>query len=223
MSDQASTLDCVRTLPAAVPKTSRVRKLLFDVSVALTLLLLLSPLLLLVCVLIKVTDRGPVLFKHTRIGLKGRPFGCLKFRTMILNSEAVLADHLSKDAHARAEWAANHKLAQDPRVTPLGKLLRATSLDELPQLFNIISGDMSLVGPRPITESELPRYGDAAALYLAFRPGLTGLWQISGRSNCTYEERVQLDAQYVREWSLRKDMLIMLLTIPAVLSRRGSC
>ncbi len=223
MSDQASTLNFVRSLPVAVPATNRVRKLLFDIVTATALLLLLSPLLLLICVLLKVTDKGPILFKHTRIGLKGRPFGCLKFRTMILNSEAVLAEHLSKDANARAEWAANHKLAQDPRVTPLGRFLRATSLDELPQLINIVCGDMSLVGPRPITEAELPRYGDAAILYLSFRPGLTGLWQISGRSSCSYEERVLLDTQYIREWSLRKDLMIMLLTIPAVLSRRGSC
>jgi len=141
---------------------------------------------------------------------------------MVVGSEAVLAELLERDPNARSEWEASRKLSRDPRITALGNFLRKTSLDELPQLFNVLAGDMSLVGPRPVVPDELTRYGDRVAYYLAVRPGLTGLWQVSGRNNCTYDERVALDSDYVERWGLGSDLLILFRTIPAVLKQHGS-
>nr|WP_083916018.1 sugar transferase [Methylobacterium sp. B34] len=193
-----------------------------DVSVAATALSLLLPLLLLIAVMIWATDRKAPIFRHMRIGRDGRRFGCLKFRSMIANGDAVLAAHLAANPQARAEWAATHKLSDDPRITPIGHVLRKTSLDELPQLWNVLRGEMSLVGPRPIVQAEVARYGRAFPTCFAVPPGVTGLWQVSGRSNTTYAERVALDLDYATRWSLRRDLLIMLRTIPAVLEQRGS-
>jgi exopolysaccharide production protein ExoY len=194
-----------------------------DVLGAGTLLVLTLPLFLLIAAIVR-RDGGPVLFRHTRLGLGGRPFACLKFRSMVMDSDARLAKLLAEDPAAAEEWAIRRKLAADPRITRIGATLRATSLDELPQLFNVLRGEMSLVGPRPVVREELERnYGPpAAAAYCATRPGITGLWQVSGRSDTTYAERVTLDTRYVRDWSIGLDILILLKTIPAVLKRRGA-
>jgi len=193
-----------------------------DVTVAATALFLLLPLLLLIAVLVYAGDGHPPIFRHRRLGRDGRSFGCLKFRSMIADGEAVLARHLAADPQARAEWAKTHKLSNDPRITAIGQVLRKTSLDELPQLWNVLRGEMSLVGPRPIVPAEVARYGRAFATCFAVPPGVTGLWQVSGRSDTSYAERVALDLDYASRWSLRRDIAIMLRTVPAVLAQRGS-
>jgi exopolysaccharide production protein ExoY len=193
-------------------------KRLTDIAVAVTGLLLAAPLMLIVALLIKLTDRGPIFFAHTRIGFNGEPFRCYKFRTMVADGDAVLEAHLAGDPAARAEWQETQKLRDDPRVGFLGRMLRKSSLDELPQLFNILRGDMSCVGPRPIIRAELERYGSAADYYLGTRPGLTGLWQVTGRSSTGYDHRVMLDTQYVRGWSLWADFVILCRT-PIALTR----
>jgi lipopolysaccharide/colanic/teichoic acid biosynthesis glycosyltransferase len=199
----------------------RVAKRTLDMAVAVLALLCLSPLLLAIALLVK-TDGGPALFAHGRIGQHGRRFRCLKFRTMGVDAERRLQDLLAADPAAAAEWAATQKLTADPRVTDIGAVLRKTSLDELPQLLNVLRGEMSLVGPRPIVAAEVSRYGDSIACYYAVQPGVTGLWQVSGRSETTYAYRVQLDAAYVRNWSFWRDLAILLKTLPAVLARRGA-
>ena len=168
-------------------------------------------------------DGGKAFFGHTRIGQHGRPFQCLKFRSMVPDAEAALARMLAEDPEAARQWALTRKLARDPRVTPLGAFLRASSLDEIPQLLNVLRGEMSLVGPRPVIQSELDlHYGPDSASYLLVRPGITGLWQTSGRSSTSYTERVALDRRYVSEFSLAADLRILLRTIPAVLKRTGA-
>jgi Undecaprenyl-phosphate galactose phosphotransferase WbaP len=199
----------------------RATKIAFDVAVAGVLLLLTLPFFALLYGLVRL-DGGPATFGHLRVGRNGQAFRCLKFRTMVPNAEAVLADLLARDADAAAEWAATHKLTRDPRITKLGRLLRKTSLDELPQLLNVLRLDMSLVGPRPIVTSELTYYGDDIEYYHAIRPGITGLWQVSGRSDTSYPRRVQLDNWYVRNWSLWSDVVILAKTVPAVLFQSGA-
>ena len=200
---------------------SRFIKTLFDQFVALSLLLVLSPLFLALAFLVR-ADGGPVLFGHKRIGENGRHFRCLKFRSMVLDADAVLQQVLVTNPGAQLEWEATHKLHDDPRVTPIGRVLRKTSLDELPQLLNVLRGEMSLVGPRPIIDAEIPRYGRDISYYFEAKPGITGLWQVSGRSNTTYEHRVRLDVWYVRNWSLWHDIAILLKTLPAVLKKEGA-
>lgn len=196
---------------------------IFDVTVAFWALVILLPLIVVVAVIVKASSRGPILFAHTRLGRDGREFKCLKFRTMVHNGDDVLRRHLGVNPAARAEWSRNFKLRTDPRVTPLGTFLRRSSMDELPQLLNVLAGSMSIVGPRPIVQAEVQRYGRYIADYKAVKPGLTGLWQISGRNNLTYRRRVAMDTAYARERNLLKDMRICLLTVPAVLLARGSC
>lgn len=211
--------------PSRVPKPSRMSwtaKRGLDVGVAATALFLLMPLLVLVAAAIWATDRKPPIFRHNRLGRNGRVFGCLKFRSMVANGDAVLAAHLATNPTARAEWDETHKLTDDPRVTAIGHVLRKTSIDELPQLWNILRGEMSLVGPRPIVEAEKTRYGSALTTCFSVPPGLTGLWQVSGRSDTSYAERVALDLDYASHWSLRRDIDIILRTVPAVLAQRGS-
>jgi lipopolysaccharide/colanic/teichoic acid biosynthesis glycosyltransferase len=165
----------------------------------------------------------PTLYRSRRVGLGGEPFDCLKFRTMVPGAEEVLAALLRTDERARAEWTRNCKLGNDPRVTRLGRMLRATSLDELPQLFNVLAGQMSLVGPRPVPRQELnARYGQHAVHYLRVRPGLTGPWQVSGRSDLPYEERVSLDVAYAKAPSLLTDLRILARTAVVVLARKGA-
>lgn len=194
----------------------------FDIVAALALLIVLAPIFLLLALLVR-RDGGPVFFRHTRIGRNGQRFHCLKFRTMVPDAEQRLARLLAEDAQAAAEWAQSFKLRHDPRITPVGRFLRKTSLDELPQLLNVLAGSMSLVGPRPIVEDELRRYGEAAALYLMLRPGLTGMWQINGRNDTSYDERVRFDAWYALNRSLWTDTKILVATVPAVMRKRGAC
>lgn len=184
-----------------------------DICIAVVALLLALPLLAMVALAIKLTMGGPVVFAHRRIGFAGAGFDCYKFRTMIKGAEEVLAQYLDAHPEAAAEWAQRRKLMHDPRVTFLGKMLRVASLDELPQLFNILRGDMSCVGPRPIIRDELELYGEAAPHYLRTRPGLTGLWQVSGRNSVSYERRVQLDLFYIQNWSITTDIKILIRTI----------
>ncbi len=194
-----------------------------DISIALLVLVSLAPLLLLLCLVVRLSDGGPALFRQTRVGKGGRLFACYKFRSMVLDADGALERHLRANPDAAREWAATQKLADDPRVTPLGRFLRKSSLDELPQVLNVLAGDMSLIGPRPIVPAECARYEDALAYYVSVKPGITGLWQISGRSNCSYAERIALDVRYAANWSLRDDLMILALTVPAVLLQRGSC
>ncbi|WP_112335824.1 sugar transferase [Rhizobium miluonense] len=204
------------------PPTGGVLKRIFDVSTALTALVLISPLFLLLMLLVKLSDPGPVFYGHRRIGHNGKTFRCLKFRTMVVNGDKVLHSYLQANPKALEEWRATRKLQNDPRVTTVGSVLRKLSLDELPQLINIIRGEMSVVGPRPVVEDELERYETAAIYYLQSRPGLTGLWQVSGRNDVSYESRVAFDTHYVKNWSLSSDMVIIAKTIPAVCLSRGS-
>ncbi len=207
---------------AAPRSVARAAKVVFDISAALAGIAVLSPLLGLIAIAVKI-DGGPVFFAHTRIGRGGRKFNCLKFRSMTTNSADILAQLLKADPIAAAEWRETQKLKNDPRITAIGRLLRASSLDEIPQLINVLRLDMSLVGPRPIVADEVPRYGDNIAQYFAGRPGLTGLWQVSGRSDTSYAQRVALDTQYVSTWSIWRDFAILARTIPAVIRRRGAC
>ncbi|MEM1274444.1 MAG: sugar transferase [Pseudomonadota bacterium] len=197
-------------------------KRVLDVALAGVVLLIFAPLLLMVGLAIWLSDPGPILFGHERVGFNGRRFRCLKFRSMAIDGDRILADYLARNSEAQAEWDATRKLRCDPRVTRLGRVLREYSVDELPQIINVLRGDMSFVGPRPVVAAELDRFGPQAALYMAARPGITGLWQVSGRSDTSYAERVALDSQYVACWSLWRDFVIVLRTIPAVIGARGS-
>jgi undecaprenyl-phosphate galactose phosphotransferase len=196
-------------------------KRVLDIAGSALALLVAAPLCVMVAALVA-SDGGPVFFAHSRIGRGGRPFPCLKFRSMVPDADAALTSHLASHPWAAAEWQATHKLKDDPRVTRLGHFMRRVGLDELPQLWNVLRGDMSLVGPRPIVTAELHHYADAFATVRCVRPGITGLWQVSGRNDIDYPSRVQLDLWYVRNHSLWLDFVILLKTIPAVLSRRGA-
>lgn len=192
-----------------------------DILGASCLLALLSPLLLVITLLI-LKDGKQVLFGHRRIGAGGRQFKCWKFRSMVPNAEQVLHDVLARDPVARAEWEKDFKLRNDPRITAIGKFLRSTSLDELPQLINVLMGEMSLVGPRPIVADEIVRYGAAFHDYTRCRPGITGIWQVSGRNDTGYRQRVHFDQQYARHSTFGGDIAILLRTPVAVLRRSGA-
>lgn len=192
-----------------------------DIALSSAMLVALAPVLGALAVIIRM-DGGPALFRHRRIGADGRSFYCLKFRSMCIDADAKLKDYLSRDPEARAEWEKDFKLRRDPRITHLGALLRRTSLDELPQLMNVLKGEMSLVGPRPIVSAEIPRYGDAFSAYLKCKPGITGLWQVSGRNDIDYRTRVELDARYASTWSLKADLTILLRTFKVVFRRSGA-
>ena len=186
------------------------------------LLIVLSPLLAMIAWFV-MRDGGPCVFGHTRVGNGGVKFKCLKFRSMVVNADAVLKELLARDPQARAEWERDFKLKKDIRITKIGQFIRRTSLDELPQLWNVVRGEMSLVGPRPVIEKELERYyGDGAAYYLMAKPGITGLWQVSGRNDIDYATRVSLDVSYVTNWSFSNDILILLKTVVVVLRGRGA-
>jgi Undecaprenyl-phosphate galactose phosphotransferase WbaP len=200
---------------------SQVLKWAFDQTAALALVILLSPLLCALAIMVR-RDGGPALFRHRRIGAGGRMFDCIKFRTMVVNADEVLRKTIRADAQSAAEWAATQKLRDDPRVTRIGSFLRRSSLDELPQLLNVLHGEMSLVGPRPIVQAEVARYGSDIEYYYAAKPGLTGLWQVSGRSDMSYARRVRLDVWYVRNWTLWHDIAILFKTLPAVFLQRGA-
>lgn len=190
---------------------------LFDLVVAIGLLLVFTPLMIVCALVIRFSSHGPVLYRQVRIGRGGTRFDCLKFRTMQVDSSNQLENILSSSQQTRGEWSASHKLSVDPRVTREGRLLRRYSLDELPQLFNVVAGEMSIVGPRPIVAAEIARYGTNFRDYCRVRPGLTGIWQVSGRHALPYQERVRLDAEYARSKSVRGDVWIILRTIPVVI------
>ncbi len=209
-------------MPLASAPVGGTPKRILDILLVVLSIPFLLPLVIGVAVMLKLTDPGPLLYGHRRIGFRGREFRCWKFRTMVVNGDEVLAQHFRDNPADEATWKLKRKLVNDPRVTPLGAILRKLSLDELPQLLNVLSGEMSLVGPRPVVNAELDYYGASGKYYLATRPGLTGLWQISGRSDTTYAERVRLDRFYVTNWSLLRDMRIIALTVPAILMSRGA-
>ena len=193
-----------------------------NMAVALLAIVFLLPIMLFVALAVYAQDGGPILFAHRRIGLNGRTFYCLKFRSMAVDAEERLAALLASDPAARTEWERDHKLRNDPRVTALGAFLRKTSLDELPQLFNVLRGEMSLVGPRPIVEAEVAKYGRRFGAYCTVKPGITGLWQVSGRNDTGYRTRIALDCVYAKRRSLGLDAYIIAATVPAVLLRKGS-
>nr|HCN3339718.1 undecaprenyl-phosphate galactose phosphotransferase WbaP [Klebsiella pneumoniae] len=201
--------------------SSRLIKRIFDIIGSISIIILLSPILIYISRKVK-EDGGPAIYGHERIGKGGKPFKCLKFRSMVINSKEVLEELLLKDINARKEWEETFKLKNDPRVTKIGAFLRRTSLDELPQLFNVLKGEMSLVGPRPIITAELERYNEEVDYYLLSKPGMTGLWQVSGRSDVDYETRVYLDAWYVKNWSMWNDIAILFKTIGVVLKKDGA-
>lgn len=193
-----------------------------DIILAAGLLIALSPLLLAIAVLVARDGASPI-YAHTRVGQRGRPFGCLKFRSMVPNAKQVLEELIANDPSAAEEWRQNQKLVNDPRVTPIGHVLRKFSLDELPQLWCVLVGDMSIVGPRPVTEAELERFGHSAGFVLSIRPGMTGLWQVSGRGlGVSYSDRVQMDVAYVRSMNLASDASIILATAAVVLRGTGT-
>jgi Undecaprenyl-phosphate galactose phosphotransferase WbaP len=200
---------------------ARLLKRVFDLFAALVLLVLGALPLLYIALRIR-RDGGPAIFAHQRVGQSGKVFPCFKFRTMQVDAEERLRELLANDPAARAEWEREFKLRNDPRITPIGHFLRRTSLDELPQLFNVIRGEMSLVGPRPVIRAELARYGDDVDYFLMVRPGMTGLWQVSGRNDTGYDTRVYLDTWYVKNWSLWYDIAILFKTIRVVLNREGA-
>jgi exopolysaccharide production protein ExoY len=198
-------------------------KRVVDVILALCGIVLLAPLLIICYLAIVMSSPGPALFRHRRVGFNGKHFNCLKFRTMVTDAPERLARLLASDPRAADEWAANQKLRTDPRVTTIGAILRKSSLDELPQLFNVLWGDMSIVGPRPVTDEELERYASSMGAYLACRPGITGLWQVSGRSTTTYSKRVACDTFYAHNWSMALDIKILLVTPAVLLDSTSAC
>jgi Undecaprenyl-phosphate galactose phosphotransferase WbaP len=196
-------------------------KRLVDLIGAMVLAVVFSPLMLAIVLLMR-RDNGSVIYKHRRIGRDGRAFECLKFRTMVPNAEQVLRDLLEKNPEFKAEWVRDHKLRNDPRITRLGRFLRRTSLDELPQIWNVVRGEMSLVGPRPVVREELLRYGRNVGAYLAAKPGITGLWQVTGRNDTDYRRRVVLDTYYVCNQNLALDLYILFKTTGVVLGGNGA-
>lgn len=194
----------------------------FDMTVGIIIFMLLVPVLAIIALAIKLDSPGPVGFAHRRIGQKGEPFNCYKFRSMVSNAQIVLEDLLSRNPSLREEWNRDFKLKNDPRVTRVGRFLRKTSLDELPQIFNVLKGEMSLVGPRPIVREEISKFDQYINEYYMVLPGMTGLWGVSGRSDNDYEERVQLETWYVRNWSVWLDISLLFRTIGVVLGRKGA-
>jgi exopolysaccharide production protein ExoY len=192
-------------------------KRFFDILFSLTGIIVLTPLFLLCALGVLMTSGGPVVFGHRRIGFQGRIFKCLKFRTMVPDADEAIREYLHNNPEAEREWAETRKLRFDPRITAFGAILRKSSLDELPQLINVLKGDMSIVGPRPVTEDEIQKYSSRIPTYLACKPGITGLWQVSGRSNTTYEQRVSLDSSYAENWTILLDAKIVMMTLPVVL------
>ena len=197
-------------------------KRVFDVVAALAAIVVLLPMFAIVCVAVYMECPGPILFRQRRVGFDGREFTCLKFRTMAIDAERALREYLAHNEDARREWQTTHKLRNDPRITGFGRFLRRSSLDELPQLFNVLVGDMSIVGPRPIVAEEVPLYQEHFTDYADARPGLTGLWQISGRNTTSYPQRVAYDVEYLRNWSFSRDMRIILATAVHVWEGSGA-
>ena len=198
-------------------------KRVFDLISVVVILALFGWLMLIIALLVRISGGKGVLYGHTRVGRNGKPFKCLKFRSMVSNSDEVLRNLLASDPDARAEWDRDFKLKDDPRITRIGRFIRKTSLDELPQLWNVVKGEMSIVGPRPVVQAEFEQYyGGARAHYLSVPPGLTGLWQVSGRNDLGYEQRVELDRQYVDNSNVFYDFVIVMRTVKVMVVRRGA-
>lgn len=195
---------------------------LFDVIISFAALLFLLPAMVLIAVWVRLHDGGPAFYAQKRIGRNGKMFSCFKFRSMRINSERLLREHLRDNPLAREEWAREHKLKDDPRITAFGHFIRKTSLDELPQLWNVLRGDMSLVGPRPIVSDEVVKYGRSFRAYASVMPGITGLWQVTGRNDVCYNRRVAMDRLFARRRSVGLYLYILCATIPAVLLQKGS-
>jgi exopolysaccharide production protein ExoY len=223
-SAQSPSLVFPRSAPAAAARRWSINatlKRVLDVVGVAVLAVVFSPLIIAIVTLMS-RENGPVIFRHRRVGRDGRSFECLKFRTMVPNADQVLRHMLERQPELKAEWIRNHKLRNDPRVTRIGSFLRRTSLDELPQLWNVLRGEMSLVGPRPVIREELLRYGRNAPSYLAVKPGITGLWQVTGRNDIDYRRRVAIDVYYVRKQNLLLDLYILLKTTRVVLAGDGA-
>ncbi|HBT3702483.1 sugar transferase [Klebsiella sp. C228] len=202
--------------------TYRVSKRCFDYLVSALLIIIVSPVVIFVAIIIKLTSKGPVLYCQQRVGKHGKTFNMYKFRTMVINAEEILQEKINKDADFREEWEKYQSVANDPRITKIGKILRRTSLDELPQLLNVLKGDMSLVGARPITAEQIKMFNDGFSYYILSRPGLTGLYQINGRNNLTFEQRIAMDTKYIKEKNFILDMVILLKTFRVVISGDGA-
>jgi len=198
-------------------------KKVFDFVFSICALLFLFPVIAVICILLFIQDGSPLIYSHKRIGRYGREFDCLKFRTMRRDADRSLQEFLCANEAARREWEMNRKLRDDPRVHPVGRFLRMTSLDEIPQFVNVLRGEMSIVGPRPVVEEELARYGERAHCYLMLTPGITGLWQVSGRNDTSYDDRVELDARYYATRSLALDFKIIWRTVGVLLFDRNGC
>ncbi len=219
----SSGLDCASGLSGRVSRSNSLSPgRLMDMVLASLALVFLAPLMTLVGLAVWMQDGGPVFYAQSRIGRDGMLFKCLKFRSMLVDADQRLQQLLAQDTAAKAEWERDHKLRDDPRITALGSFLRRSSVDEIPQLFNVLRGEMSLVGPRPIVAAEVPRYRRYISHYCSVTPGITGLWQISGRNDVSYRRRVALDVTYARSKSLWLDLKILAATVPAVLLRKGS-
>ena len=203
-------------------RRNRILKRAFDLLLTICGGLAISPVLLVVTILVAIENKGNIIFAHKRVGKHGKLFPCYKFQSMVPDAQQKLVNYLATHSEARKEWEESFKLTNDPRVTKLGAFLRKTSLDELPQLWNVIRGDMSLVGPRPIVMKEIEKYGDFIKEYYMVLPGITGMWQASGRSDTTYEERVEMDTWYVRNWSVWIDFMYLFKTVKAVFAGRGA-
>ncbi|MFC5498394.1 sugar transferase [Caenimonas terrae] len=212
-------------LPAPVPRFSPFAlavKRGIDIVGALVFFLIFLPVFVFVGVGVRMSSPGAALYRQSRVGKGGRRFGFYKFRSMLCDSEEVLSSFLDTDPRAREQWESHQKLEQDPRITRFGRFIRRSSLDELPQFWNVLVGDMSLVGPRPCMPEQEPRYGRYWSIYCAMRPGLTGLWQVSGRNHLSYNDRVRLDVQYAQHWSLWLDLKIISKTFWVVATGHGS-
>jgi len=218
-NDQVLTLNIKNSLTNPL---NMFAKRTFDLFTSALLSIIILPLMALIALAIKIESPGPAFFKQQRVGRNGDIFDCYKFRTMAINAQEILGAILKNDSTLREEWESNFKLKNDPRITRIGNLLRKTSLDELPQILNVLKGEMSLVGPRPIVQKEVPRFGYSINDFFIVRPGITGLWQVSGRNDIDYSERVRLEAWYVRNWSLWLDITILIRTVGIVLSRSGA-
>ena len=197
-------------------------KRFLDLFIILLFSPIIIPIMLILAILTKLTSKGPIFYGHPRVGKNGKPFKCWKFRSMCINSQEILKEILETNPQMRAEWEKDHKFVNDPRVTKFGKFLRKTSLDELPQLINILLGDMSFIGPRPVTEEELFKYGEFKDYVLSVSPGLSGMWQVSGRSDTGYEERISFDTYYIQNWSIWLDIWILIKTVWVVLNHKGA-
>lgn len=219
----AEPLEPYARFSAPHPALSSKGKRMVDILLAVALLLLFAWAFLAIALLVASTTGSPVLYRHQRVGANGRRFYVMKFRSMLPNAEILLAEHLANNESARLEWSRDFKLRNDPRVTNFGRFLRRTSLDELPQLWNVLKGEMTFVGPRPVTATELDTfYGNRVYSYMSVKPGITGLWQVNGRSLLSYSDRVAMDIAYVERWSFKQDLAILLKTVAVVLRGTGS-